>query len=251
MNTLFVGKNFVSLGMVDSTNTFANQLLEINPAEGTVVIAQHQTAGKGQQGSTWSAEPSLNLTFSLILYPRFLAPRQIFLLNKLIACALWDTLAAMLPEGGVEIKWPNDILARRRKIAGILIETSLDRDSIRSAIIGIGLNVNQMTFSGQLHGAATSMALQAGKTFDAQAVLSDLLERIEARYLAIRAGRHEGVERAYLERLYAYQEDTLIEIAGQRLTVHVVGIDPDGRLAVQRDGKLYFYGVKEIRFCLA
>ena len=104
MNTLFIGKNFVELGEVESTNTFASQLLQSNTPEGTVVLAALQTAGRGQQGSSWSAEPHLNLTFSLILFPHFLAPRQIFLLNKLIACALRETLAALLPEAVVQVK---------------------------------------------------------------------------------------------------------------------------------------------------
>ncbi len=250
MNTLFIGKNFVELGEVDSTNAFAAALLDNRPAEGTVVLAQHQTAGKGQQGSIWTAEAGQNLTFSLILYPHFLAPRQIFLLNKLVTCALRDTVANLLPAATVQIKWPNDLLVDRQKISGILIETSLDKNSIRSAIIGIGLNVNQTGFDPSVHGHATSLALVKNATFDCKEVLAQLLERIEAGYLAIRAGRNAGIEHAYLQHLYAYQEDTLVEIAGEQQTVHIVGVDSDGRLAVQQGGKLYFYAVKEIRFLL-
>ncbi|HEX2898648.1 MAG TPA: biotin--[acetyl-CoA-carboxylase] ligase, partial [Bacteroidia bacterium] len=191
-----------------------------------------------------------NLTFSLILYPQFLAPRQIFLLNKLIACALRETVAALLPESVVKVKWPNDLLVDRQKISGILIETSLEKNSIRSAVIGIGLNVNQTAFDPELHGKATSLALQSGKNFDTKEVLARLLERIEAGYLAIRAGRNAGIEHAYLQHLHAYQEDTLVELDGVQKTVHVVGVDADGRLAVQQGGKLYFYAVKEIKFCL-
>jgi BirA family transcriptional regulator, biotin operon repressor / biotin---[acetyl-CoA-carboxylase] ligase len=77
-----------------------------------------------------------------------------------------------------------------------------------------------------------------------------VLKRIEAGYLAIRAGKQAAIERAYLEHLFAYQEDVEVEILGKRQTVHVVGVDAVGRLAVEQGGKLYFYAVKEIRFIL-
>ncbi len=235
---------------MDSTNTFAASLLDSRPVDGTVVFAQHQSEGRGQQGSRWHAEQGLNLTFSIILFPDFLAARQIFLLNKLVTCALRDVVAAYLPDAQVLIKWPNDLLVNRKKISGILIETSLEQDRLRSAIIGIGLNVNQLSFESGLHGRATSLAAEAGKTFDIRAVLDKLLEHVEARYLAIRAGRSATTEHDYLQHLYAYQEDSMVEIAGERKSAHIVGVDADGRLAVQDGGKLYFYGVKEIKFCL-
>jgi BirA family transcriptional regulator, biotin operon repressor / biotin---[acetyl-CoA-carboxylase] ligase len=250
LNTLFIGKNFVELSVVDSTNTFAANLLESRPSDGTVVRAQAQTAGRGQQGSHWHVAPGSNLTFSLILYPHFLVARQIFLLNKLIACALRDTVATMLPASEVKIKWPNDLLVDRKKISGILIETNLERDRIGAAIIGIGLNVNQLAFEPELHGRATSMALQLGAALDVQTVLEHLLQRIEARYLGLRAGKSAQIEHDFLQHLFAYQEDTLVEIDGLQRMVHIVGVDGDGRLAVQEGGKLYFYGVKGIKFCL-
>lgn len=235
---------------MDSTNTFAATLLESRPPDGTVILAQHQTGGRGQQGSIWSADAGQNLTFSIILYPQFLAVRQIFLLNKLITCALRDTVASLLPASTVQIKWPNDLLVDREKVSGILIETSLEQSYIRSAIIGIGLNVNQIDFQGTVHGQANSLAGVAGQPFDCDKVLAQLLEQIEAHYLAARAGRYDAIERAYLQHLYAYQEDTTVEIAGLQRQVHIVGVDADGRLAVQDGGKLYFYGVKEIKFIL-
>jgi BirA family transcriptional regulator, biotin operon repressor / biotin---[acetyl-CoA-carboxylase] ligase len=250
LDTLFIGKNFVELPSVDSTNTFAATLLASRPVDGTVVFAQQQTAGRGQQGSQWHAEQGLNLTFSIILYPYFLSARQIFLLNKLVTCALRDVVAGYLPEAEVMIKWPNDLLVDRKKISGILIETSIEQDRLRSAIIGIGLNLNQTTFEADLHGQATSLAVLTGQQWDQRAVLNNVLQHVEARYLAIRAGRSAVTEHDYLKYLFAYQEDTLLEIAGEKRLTHIVGVDADGRLAVQEGGKLYFYGVKEIKFVL-
>lgn len=251
MNTLFIGKNLLTLESVDSTNTFASALLGGRPAEGTVVRALHQTAGRGQQGSQWHAEPGANLTFSLILYPTFLDLRRIFLLNKMIAVALRDTVAALLPADRlVQVKWPNDILVDRRKVAGILIETGVHSDRLRSVIVGIGLNVNQSGFDPSLHGQATSLAVALGRPLVPEDVLAVLLAQVEAGYMALRAGRFEGIERSYLQHLYAYQEDTRIEVGGVERLLHVVGVDADGRIALQDGQKLYFYGVKEIKFIL-
>lgn len=250
MNTLFIGKNFVELETVASTNTFALELLGSGPAEGTVVLARHQTAGRGQQGSMWLAQPGLNLTFSVVLYPDFLAVKELFLLNKMIACALQAAVADLLPGALVQIKWPNDLLVNGSKVAGILIETSLESQRIRSAVVGIGVNVNQTEFDPLVHGKATSLALVTGLEWDARAVLWKVLERLEGGYLMVRAGRKAEIERDYLRHLYAYQEDSLVEVDGKQTVAHIVGVDGDGRLAVQQGGKLYFYAVKEIKLCL-
>ena len=250
MNTLFVGKNFVLLPEVDSTNTAANALLESNAVDGTAIRAISQTKGRGQLGSNWETEAGQNLTISLILYPQFLASKQIFVLNKMVACALRDTVTEFLPNEEVLLKWPNDILINRKKVAGILIENNLEQGRFKSSIIGIGLNVNQVDFDSKVHGKATSMCLEGGTNFDIEVVMQRLFENLEARYLALRAGRTEQVERDYLANLYGYQEDSLAEINGEKKTVHIAGVAADGRLALQEAGKLYFYGLKEIRFLL-
>jgi BirA family biotin operon repressor/biotin-[acetyl-CoA-carboxylase] ligase len=251
VNTLFLGKNFLSLASVGSTNDVALALLDSKPADGTVVQATDQTAGRGQRGNQWQVEPGMNLTFSLILYPTWLVGQQVFTLNKLIACALHETVAKFLPDSDVKIKWPNDLLVNRKKVAGMLIETQIEGDRLRVAVIGIGLNVNQLEFGQELQGRATSLAVEAGKHFSIENVLDCLLEKIEARYLKLRSGNSSQVEHDYLKHLFGYQEDILLEVNGEQKLRHIVGVDRDGRLAVQEEGKLYFYGLKEIQFCLA
>lgn len=250
MNTLFIGKNFILLPEVDSTNTAAASLLESRPIEGTIVRAMVQTAGKGQMGNRWESMKGENLTFSLILYPNFLGSKQIFVLNKIVACALRDTVAEFLPHAEVLLKWPNDILVNRKKVAGILIENTIENFRFKSSIIGIGLNVNQLDFGPELESSAVSLAKAAGFSFDLDAVLNSFFVKFEARYLALRAGRTEQVEADYLQNLYGYQTDILAEIGGDKKQIHIVGVGADGRLALQEAGKLYFYGLKEIRFCL-
>src|SRR5687768_17275673 len=121
METLFIGKNLLFLHEVESTNTYAMNLLRnVNPIEGTVVYTDHQTMGKGQRGAVWTSKTGQNITASIILKP-LLTQNNTFYLSKISALAVYDVLTDILPIGqyDIKIKWPNDILVNRRKIAGI------------------------------------------------------------------------------------------------------------------------------------
>ena len=114
-NTVFVGKNLVSVSECHSTNTEAFALIQTAKAHaGTVVITDHQTNGRGQRGSNWEAQPGMNLTFSIILQPKALAVQDQFYLNMVTALALHDFLNS-LSLAGVKIKWPNDMLVDQKK----------------------------------------------------------------------------------------------------------------------------------------
>lgn len=250
MNTLFIGKNFVELPRVDSTNSFAAGLLDTGVPEGTVISAREQFAGRGQQGSPWLAEPGTNLALSIILYPHFLLPSQVFGLSKAVACALRDTVQHFVPGEEVLIKWPNDILLNKRKTAGILIENQLATSKVSSSIIGIGLNVNQVRFEDEGYGQPTSLHLEAGWAFQLEAVRDHLLAQLERRYMALRNSNWDGLEREYLHRLYGYQEDIEAVIDGELQKVVLIGVDTHGRLGVNVGGRLRYFGLKEISFPL-
>jgi len=255
LNTLFVGKNFLELVSVDSTNAFAQTLIPSHPTEGTVIMAQTQTAGRGQHENVWHSAPGQNLTFSLILNPTFLPAQKAFAISKLVSVALQQCLQAWMPSEKVEIKWPNDILVNRKKIAGILVENHLSGSGIRHSIIGIGLNVNQAHFPPHLP-QATSMAMLAGRTFDLKETLNRILERMEALYLQLRAGRSSQMDFDYLQGLYGYGEHIPVEVLKEgslptgRQTVVLAGIDASGRLALEIDQGLHYFQMKEIAFCL-
>lgn len=255
MNTLFVGKNFLELVSVDSTNAFAHTLIPSHPAEGTVILAHTQTAGRGQQTNVWHSQPNQNLTFSLILNPSFLPATKAFAISKLVSVALLKYLQQTLPEEKVEIKWPNDILVNRKKIAGILLENHLDASGIRNSIIGIGLNVNQTEFPSHLS-QATSMALHSERTYDPKEVLAHLLERIEGLYLQLRGGRSSQMDFDYLQGLYGYGERIQVKVlkedaaTAEPREVVLAGIDSSGRLALEMDQRLHYFQMKEIAFCL-
>lgn len=250
MNTLFAGKNFIELAETPSTNTFARDLLLSNPPEGTVIFTPRQTAGKGQAGNHWNSEPDKNLTFSLILCPHFVAPSKVFQLNKAISLALQQVCQELMPDKVVTLKWPNDVLVGNRKIAGILLENQLETHRVRASIAGIGLNVNQTEFPIAIRSKATSLKLETGQDFEIKVVLEQILQRIEAHYLAIRAGKTAYMEHEYLQQLFQYQEEGDFIVDGKRQTAILVGVDPQGRLALQFGQSLRYFQMKEVEFCL-
>lgn len=161
----------------ESTNTTLRELLatEWLPG-GTAVRAVTQTRGRGQRGNTWEAEPGMNLTFSMVLRPGPIEVANHFLVSEAIAVAVANFL---ISEGAaekdlVEIKWPNDILVDRKKIAGILLENSLGTDgTMLYTIAGVGININQTMFTDAAP-SATSLSEITGVYYD----LDRLIEKV-------------------------------------------------------------------------
>jgi BirA family biotin operon repressor/biotin-[acetyl-CoA-carboxylase] ligase len=147
--TIFIGKYFKELESVDSTNSFAASLIKDNGAKnGMIVFTNNQTNGKGQREKIWNSEPNENLTFSLIIKSDFLKITQQFLLSMAISNALHDFTNNKCKEikNKAVIKWPNDILLDNQKIAGILIENTINKNNLEWSVIGIGFNLNQNKF---------------------------------------------------------------------------------------------------------
>ncbi|MDQ2657225.1 MAG: biotin--[acetyl-CoA-carboxylase] ligase, partial [Bacteroidota bacterium] len=201
-----MGKNLVFVPECLSTNTLALEIGQQSPAkEGTVVITDHQTAGKGQRGNTWDAEPRQNLTFSLVLKPGFLPVNKQFYLNIVISLGLYDYLKEKTSDT-VYIKWPNDILVHGKKISGILIENQLKGMQISNSIAGIGFNLNQNVFASP---SAISLSQVIRTKLDRHAELPHLLGHIESRYLQLRqaclsapSGDYQPLMDDYLAALY-------------------------------------------------
>ncbi|MDX2247482.1 MAG: biotin--[acetyl-CoA-carboxylase] ligase [Bacteroidia bacterium] len=245
---IFTGKNRIDLSETPSTNTYANELLITHPPEGTLITTVNQTKGKGQKGNTWTSRPGQNLTFSVIYYPDFLTPDRMFMLSKIASLAVRDTVAEFLPLEDVWIKWPNDILLNRKKVAGILIENQLEGMGIRASIIGIGLNVNQLSFPPEIESRAVSMRKYHPVDLAPEKVLSRLLFHLETWYLAGRRGNAESVNRAYFSHLYGYQQPVEMKIQDRKIKAPIAGISPSGKLAVQIGEKMQYFDFKEIEF---
>ncbi|MDQ4140467.1 MAG: biotin--[acetyl-CoA-carboxylase] ligase, partial [Bacteroidota bacterium] len=158
--------------------------------------------------------------------------------------AILDTLQGVAPDN-LNIKWPNDIVARDKKLAGILIQNSINGAYLQHSVVGIGLNVNQKIFT---YPQASSLANLCNREFDRVALTEKLLEQIEKRYLKLRSKQLEKIKIEYLQALYRYQSLHKYLIDGQIIEGQIIGIDASGRLAVQIQEKLRYFNFKEIAF---
>ncbi|WP_129717103.1 biotin--[acetyl-CoA-carboxylase] ligase [Pedobacter sp. SYP-B3415] len=247
--TLFVGQNRVNLKEVDSTSNFLKARLSNSEPlpEGTVIMAERQFAGRGQQEAVWHAEPGKNLTFSLYLKPSFLHPAQQFYLNMAISLAVSDTLESWIP-GQVKIKWPNDIYAGEQKLGGMLIENTLSGMAIRASVIGIGLNINQEIFPESLSNRPVSLKNILHKDVDLLHLLGHLCSFIEKRYLQLRSADYEGLHVAYESRLLGLGSERQYRQNGEDFAGIILGVNEEGRLKVLTSGKEVVFGFKEIIF---
>lgn len=244
-NTLFVGKNLVFVPDCPSTNTLALEISQQSTVnEGTVVITDHQTAGRGQRGNQWEAQPRKNLTFSLILKPNFLAVNKQFYLNVVICLALKDYLKEKTTDT-VHIKWPNDILVHEKKISGVLIENQLQGSAISNSVAGVGLNMNQKDFG---TATATSLSLITHSDHDLGEELLELLSFIEGRYLQLRAGDYDSLMEVYLACLYRRHERHVYSSNGLTFEGEILDLDEWGRLRVRTSDEVRVFDVKEIRY---
>ncbi len=243
--TLFIGKNLVFVPECPSTNTLALEISQRSRAsDGTVVITDNQTAGRGQRGNTWESDPVLNLTFSLVLKPAFLPVSKQFYLNIVISLGLLDYVKGQLPDT-VYVKWPNDILVHRQKISGILIENQLYGSTIVNTVVGIGFNLNQRRFS---HPSATSLSLISGKVYDRSAELEEILINLEQRYFQLRRGEYSNLMGDYLAALYLRNEEHTFTAEGRTFEGVIRDVDEWGKLRVESPEGIRSFGIKEISF---
>jgi BirA family biotin operon repressor/biotin-[acetyl-CoA-carboxylase] ligase len=230
-----------------STNTEAQRLIGQNRAtDGCVVITDKQTAGRGQRGNRWEAQPGENLTLSVVWRPTFLAAPDQFQLSQVVALAVYDWASGLLgPDPALRVKWPNDIFFGEQKLGGILIENTLSGPKIQSSIAGIGLNINQCEFAVP---TATSLACLTGRQYALPVLTSRLLECLEKRYLQLRAGQVAALHQAYLQVLYRYQKAHSYEVDGQTVTGLIKGVDEGGQLLVEISGQLRAFGLQQIKY---
>ncbi|MFN8713571.1 MAG: biotin--[acetyl-CoA-carboxylase] ligase [Bacteroidota bacterium] len=247
--TLFTGRHHIRLEEVESTNTFALELVRTGQAaEGTVISAKSQTAGRGQRGNTWNSAPGENLTVSIVLRPGFLAPALQFDLTRVVALALAEQVQTCCPQTDVKVKWPNDIYIGSRKVAGILIENILGSTRFIAAVVGIGLNVNQHSF-GELSSKATSLKLASGNDFDHEILLQQLCSVLEKYYLMLRAGKQEELRQLYHEKLFLRGEMAVFSSNGERFRGTITGTTPEGLLMLTTEaGEERQFVFKEVVF---
>lgn len=233
MNSLFIGQNRVELAVVNSTNNYALELSKTGRiADGTLVWAHEQTAGRGQRGNGWQSLPDLNITLSIILHPELDADSQ-FYLTKVVSLGVKEFVEDLIGNcAEVRIKWPNDIYVGDKKIAGILIENILRGEQITTTVIGIGLNVNQHEFGAELKNA-TSLKLITGKTYDIKAGIDALCEHIEPRYLQLKTHKRNLLDVDYHKCLYRLDKLCEYEKDGTRFKATLTGVNGQGKLLLK------------------
>jgi BirA family biotin operon repressor/biotin-[acetyl-CoA-carboxylase] ligase len=246
---LFVGQNLVTIKQVDSTNSFLKNLLSNSKPvpEGTVIMAEEQYAGRGQQQNTWHSEPGKNLTFSLLLKPHFLSVGDQFDLNRAASLGVYDALQPILGDQ-LKIKWPNDIYYGDRKLGGMLIENTIQGGQLKDSVIGIGLNINQENFpSGASNATSVKQILQ--KDYDLTLLLSEICKYIEVYYLKLKAGQIDFVRNAYLSRLYWLNEVKRFESNDGIFNGTVKNVLPNGLLVIEdTNGRQLEFNLKELKF---
>lgn len=228
-------KKIIHYDTADSTNLCAMELAAEEAPEGTLVVAETQTGGRGRRGRTWFSPADDNIYASLVLRPA-IPPSQAPIITLMIAVALAETLRKQFGLPAL-IKWPNDVLISDKKIAGILTEISSDMDRIDYMVIGLGVNVNTQAadFPIDIENLATSVRIASGNKVSRVALLRNILESIDACYTEFQTKGFSPI----MNRWHQYNN-----IIGQRVTVDVLGtrfigkvenVDDDGVLMLRTD----------------
>jgi len=242
-----IGSNILSFENLTSTNTYASGLLKAEEVpEGTIIRASFQSAGRGQIGNGWESEAGKNLLISIILYPTAISPADQFLISRVISLGIIDYLEKELQE--CKIKWPNDIYVRNDKIAGILIENSVMGNKLVSSIAGIGLNINQLKFTGNAPNPV-SMSILTGKEYDIDNCLTELSKAIDKRYTLLMKGSSEIICSDYISKLYRINEWAGFRDKDGTFKGRIVSVSEQGMLLIEHEGrKTKEYAFKEVDF---
>ncbi len=213
-----------------STNDDAKKAAKGGAPHGATWVAESQDSGRGRQGRAWLSPPGENLLFSVLLRVQCPAVR----LPQLAICAglsVVETAQALLPSAKVGLKWPNDVWVGKRKLAGILVESSFARAEVQSVIIGIGMNVHGRELPEDLRDIATSLALEGAHALDRGAILADLLVRLDHDIVHV-AGRGLGMVHARIAKVDALRG---LHVDTGEISGVAEGIDAEGRLVVVTD----------------
>ncbi|MDR2806300.1 MAG: biotin--[acetyl-CoA-carboxylase] ligase [Dysgonamonadaceae bacterium] len=236
---------------VDSTNRLMKELTG-NPMtktleEGATLIADEQTAGRGQKGAFWEAESGKNLTCSMVFYPDFLALERHFLLSEVVALGVKEALDSVAD--GLQpfaIKWPNDIYYENRKIAGILIENDLMNRQIIRSIVGVGVNVNQEVFTSDAPNPV-SLKLLLGKSVSLNELLEKMHQKIMQGYRKLKDEDFESISAAYHAALYRKTGFYLYKDKQGYFDAQIQSVSDDGFLYLQTaQGEVRRYAFKEV-----
>jgi BirA family biotin operon repressor/biotin-[acetyl-CoA-carboxylase] ligase len=233
----------IKLNAIDSTNQYLRDLVgQISLEDFATVTAKYQTNGRGQRATTWQSEKGKNLIISILKKEINLNAQYQFLLNIIVSLALYKTVEALqIPK--LSIKWPNDILSHDKKVAGVLIELILKKNTIDQAIIGIGLNVNQLNFKNLPK--ASSLKNSTGIHYDLNELLHKLLKNIK-HYFYIKNPDELWI--AYENVLFRRgKPSTFIDLNGDSFSGIIKGVSRQGKLTVKTENSIEEFDLKSIK----
>lgn len=236
LHTKWLGREIFYEKEIDSTNTQAKRMGEHDAVNGTVVIAERQTAGKGRRGKTWIS-PAGNCYFSILLRPEVVVDRAsiITLVSALALAKAIKQVAAL----DTMIKWPNDVIANGKKLCGILTESSTDLEYINYVVVGIGVNVNQTDFPEEIKDMASSICLEIGQEVNRAELLGTFLNIFEEYYeIFLETEDLSRLSDEYNQMLVNRGKEVKIIEKDQERILTAIGIDNKGGLIVEnKDGQ--------------
>ncbi|HEY9551677.1 MAG TPA: biotin--[acetyl-CoA-carboxylase] ligase [Prevotella sp.] len=238
----------IHLKETDSTNDYLRHLPTETENEMTVVVADYQSAGRGQGTNSWESEAGKNLLFSLRIHPRGIPVGSQFLLSMAGSLALHEVLSSYAK--GFTLKWPNDIYWNNSKVSGTLIETTVGAGGLKSCIFGVGINVNQRTFRSDAPNPLSLCAI-VGHDLDCPTLLKQILAAFEKFCQMLERGEHREVSERYHEVLYRRKGFYAYRDAQGVFEAALVEVENDGHLVLRnRAGELRRYAFKEVEFIL-
>ena len=246
LKTKSIGRNIYAYKAVKSTNDLAAEMAESDQPEGTIVVADQQTKGRGRLGRQWHSPEGTGIYLSIILRPDFPTERAPAV-SIMTAIALADTLVKYNP-GEVRIKWPNDVLIGGRKVAGILTELSAEREKINHIIIGVGINVNQAVgdFPEEIRQTATSLRRSLKKKVRRVDLLQAFLVSFEKEYAGYKRYRLKKSHAKLRKYSSLIGHEITLSSGKHEETGKAVDIDIDGRLVLERDGEKSLINAGEV-----
>lgn len=232
LETKFLGQGeILYFETMESTNKKARDLADGGAPEGTIVLSEAQTRGKGRKGRTWYSPPEGGIYISLILRP-FISPAEAPKFTLLTAVAIAEAVIS-LTRLNIHIKWPNDILVHGKKLAGILTEMSTEMDAVNYIVVGLGLNVNTPAFPAEIREIATSILTETGEAFPRVTFIQEYLKKYEAYYdIFKKAGFNPVIDR-WKELSNIIGKKVEVEVVGNRFTGKAMDIDGDGALILK------------------
>lgn len=264
----------VELDEVTSTNDFLRSYRPLGPERRvTLVTAEYQTAGRGAGQNHWESRRSENLLFSLLVHPRHIPAERMFVLSEVLALAIAASLNP--PEGGLKIKWPNDIYYGDRKLCGMLIENELRGSVVERSVLGVGINVNQTMFEiahassyspmkendsavrdespmmGGFRGAPISLTQILGYPVERRFVLEQVMEHFTRYYEWTEQGRLDELHEMYLGHLYRKNEPHHFQDKNGEFLGTIIDVEPMGHLIITDEtGQNRRYAFKEVEYCV-